>query len=146
MTQFAPGLIIEVLLILLLLATVGYCMVLNRRLAHLRSSQDDLRQIISELGAATQTAETAIRGLKATTEEADVRLTDKLHKAQLLTRELSVLTEAPPQARPTAVQPSPVAPAEPVAPPAPKASIQRQAPPDPEAWRQIAMARLKQAS
>ena len=45
MTQFAPGLIIEILLIVLLLATVGYCMVLNGRLARLRSSQDDLRLI-----------------------------------------------------------------------------------------------------
>ena len=169
MTQFAPGLIIEILLIVLLLATVGYCMVLNGRLARLRSSQDDLRLIISELGTATQTAETAIRGLKTTTEEADARLTEKLHKAQLLTRELAVLAEAAPQAVATATPPPSFiqdSPAEPVmraAATAPKrqeprvASVvkaepatpvepaRKQAPPDPEAWRQLAMARLKKA-
>lgn len=162
MIQFTPGLIIEILLILLLLATVGYCMVLNGRLARLRTSQDDLRLIISELGAATQTAETAIRGLKVTTEEADERLTDKLHKAQLLTRELTVLAEtasqiqtAPTQPAPVAqmtaaapvayVAPVPVAPAPAPVAQAPVAPLRRQAAPDPEAWRQIAMARLKKA-
>jgi hypothetical protein len=135
-TQFTPGLIIEILLIALLLATVGYCMVLNRRLSRLRSSQDELRQIITDLSAATQTAEPAIRGLKATTDDADARLSDKLHKAQLLTRELSVLTAPPAPGGPQLAQLS-------AAPPA--AGGQRKANHDPESWRQIAMARLKQA-
>ncbi len=137
MTQFTPGLIIEILLIVLLLATVGYCMVLNARLSRLRSSQDDLRQIITELSAATQTAETAIRGLKTTTEEADARLSDKLHKAQLLTRHLSSLTADREDSRVDAVPPPPT--------PAPAVTAQRKGQPDPEAWRQIAMARLKRA-
>lgn len=92
MTQFTPGMIIESLLILLLVLTVSYCMILNRRLSRLRSSQHELREIIGDLCTATQTAENAILGLKATTEEADLRLSDKLHSAQLLTRELSNLT------------------------------------------------------
>ena len=137
MTQFAPGLIIEILLIVLLLATVAYCMVLNRRLSRLRSSQDELRGIITELNQATQTAETAIRGLKLTTEDADARLSDKLHKAQLLTRELEVLTGAQRQTPAVPAQPEPAA-----APP----QAAKAAAPDPETWRRIAMARLKQAS
>ena len=139
MTQFAPGLIIEILLILLLVVTVGYCMLLNRRLSRLRSSQNDLRQIIIELSAATQTAETAIRGLRNTTEEADSRLTDKLHKAQLLVRQLSSLTgdRQPLEA--------PSAPSAPAASNGPSESAQQPAP-DPETWRKIAMSRLKKAS
>lgn len=172
MTQFTPGMIIEILLILLLVLTVSYCMVLNRRLSRLRSSQHDLRDVISELCASTQTAENAIRGLKATTEDADVRLTDKLHKAQLLTRELEVLTggaagmqtaKTPP---PPAVTPN--VPAAPVAAPTPethrlshpggqarpgmpsiaaaRAANEVFAAPDLNDWRHRTMSRLTKAS
>lgn len=147
MTQFTPGLIIEIFLIVLLLVTVGYCLVLNQRLSRLRSSQDELRQIIDDLGTATQTAEYAIRGLKATTEEADARLSDKLHKAQLLTRELSVLSSTHDVQYGSA---DPAAPQQPAPQqPAPQQSVparRDQAQPDLEQWRQIAMSRLKKAS
>lgn len=105
MTPFTPGLIIESLLILLLVLTVSYCMMLNRRLSRLRSAQQDLHVVIGELCSATETAEHAIRGLKATTEEADMRLSDKLHRAQLLTRELTVLTDEESPAQPAAMAP-----------------------------------------
>ena len=137
MTQFAPGLIIEILLIGLLGLTVGYCMVLNKRLGKLRSSQQDLRQIITELSAATQTAEHAIRGLKATTEDADLRLTEKLHKAQLLARELSALTGGAADHAPPPV-PAKSQPAE----KSTKQAAPADGPADPEEWRRIAMARL----
>lgn len=126
MTHFAPGFIIEILLIALLVLTVGYCMVLNRRLSRLRASQDELRQIITDLNAATQTAETAIRGLKMTTDEADARLSDKLHKAQLLARELSALNGLRTGDGDE---------------PAGKVSET----PDPDRWREIALSRLKKA-
>ena len=117
MTQFTPGLIIEILLVLLLAVTVGYCMILNRRLGTLRSSQSELRQIVFELGSATQTAETAIRGLKATTDDAETRLSESLHRAQLMARELTVLIDG--DAKPAAPEPAPqpLLPSQVVAPP-----------------------------
>ena len=143
MTQFTPGLIIEILLVLLLAVTVGYCMILNRRLGTLRSSQSELRQIVFELASATQTAETAIRGLKATTDDAETRLAESLHKAQLMARELTVLIDgsstkpALPEPPPQPLMPSqivapvdvPVAPAPQAAapPPAPAAAAPRPA-------------------
>jgi hypothetical protein len=171
-TQFTPGLIIEILLVLLLGLTVGYCMMLNRRLGNLRSSQNELRQIVFELGAATQTAETAIRGLKATTDDAEIRLSESLHKAQLMARELTVLIDgnakpAAPAPTPRPVLPTPVAPipvaAPPVAPPpaAPPPVAKRPAAPPPAApppasdsdaaakeralWRQRTLSKLKNA-
>ena len=141
MTQFTPGLIIEILLIGLLGLTVGYCMILNKRLSKLRSSQQDLRQIIMELSTATQTAEHAIRGLKVTTEEADLRLTEKLHKAQLLTRELSVLTSGTADAAPP---PAP-AKAQAVAPGKARQKAPLEGPSDPEEWRRLAMSRLSKS-
>lgn len=161
MTQFTPGLIIEILLVLLLGLTVGYCMILNRRLGNLRSSQNELRQIVFDLGAATQTAETAIRGLKATTDDAETRLSESLHKAQLMARELTVLIDgnakpaAPAPPRP--VLPTPVAPIPVAAPPvAPPPVAKRPAAPPPAAdsdaaakeralWRQRTLSKLKNA-
>ena len=135
MTQFSPGLIIEILLMLLLVVTVGYCLVLNRRLGRLRSAQDELRQIIHELGTATQTAEQAIRGLKITTEEADAKLTEKLHKAQLVTRQLSAITE-----RGGALD-EPV-PERPVRQPETAGETEQ---PGLDEWRRIVLSRLKKA-
>lgn len=157
MTQFTPGLIIEILLVLLLAVTVGYCMILNRRLGTLRSAQGELRQIVFELASATQTAETAIRGLKATTDDAETRLSESLHKAQLMARELTVLIDGhskpaviervPPPAIPAPVMSPPVVPV-PVAPPAPapqaaarqaaKAAVKRPAPPKPAVKKTVA--------
>ncbi|MGI9412862.1 MAG: DUF6468 domain-containing protein [Hyphomicrobiales bacterium] len=151
MTQFTPGLIIEILLVLLLLLTVGYCMTLNRRLGKLRTSQSELRQIVFELGAATQTAESAIRGLKVTTDEAESRLSDSLHKAQLMARELTTLIDGssrpaipvPAAAQPAA--PEPVAP-KPVAPPpvaVPQPVVQQPVAVPPPAVRQEAAAQAR---
>lgn len=135
MTQFSPGLIIEILLMLLLVVTVGYCLVLNRRLGRLRSAQDELRQIIHELGAATQTAEQAIRGLKITTEEADAKLTEKLHRAQLLTRQLSGFTDlGAPGGDPVSERPA-----------RGEETSDKAQKPDLDQWRRIAMSRLKKA-
>lgn len=155
MTHFSPGLILEALLVVLLLTTVGYCVVLNARLGRLRASQQELRQIVSDLTQATTHAETAIRGLRATTQEAEAALADKLHKAQLLTRELSTYSTAGSSLRSAAiaaVKPA-VAPrtasldAAPAAPaPQPEAAAPGAPAVDREAWRRHALSRLKHAS
>lgn len=88
------GLILEGLVAALLVATIGYCYVLTRKLERLRASQGDLRQVIVELVGATQKAESAISGLKATADETDARLSEKLTKARALIEELSVLAVA----------------------------------------------------
>ena len=85
------GLLLDILLAVLLSATLGYCFVLMRKLERLRGGQSELRKIIAELLVATQTAERAISGLRRTTDEADARLSDKLRKARALTEELSLL-------------------------------------------------------
>jgi len=89
----SPGLAVELVLLVLLAATIAYCAVLNRKLTRLRGAQDELRDIVDELSATTQNAQAAIQGLRETTDEAEARLADKLHKAKLLTNELSLLVE-----------------------------------------------------
>ena len=60
------GLVIELLVAALLALTIGYCLVLNRRLKRLQADEQALRATISELITATEIAERAILGLKAT--------------------------------------------------------------------------------
>jgi hypothetical protein len=72
---------IEGLVALLLLLTISYCMVLNRRLKRLRTDERALRDIIAELVAATDKAERSIAGLKLTVEESDFTLGERLRAA-----------------------------------------------------------------
>lgn len=76
------GLLIESLVAVLLVLTIGYCMILNRRLAHLRADESSLRGTIAELVTATQIAERAIAGLQVTAREADMTLGERLRTAE----------------------------------------------------------------
>ena len=49
---------------MLLVATIIYAVVLNRRLAVLRTDRKDLEEFIRHLNAASQRAEAALSGIK----------------------------------------------------------------------------------
>lgn len=93
MNELPVGLILELVVVGLLSVTVAYCFVLNRKLRQLRSSQDDMRQVVQELNVITLRAENAIAGLRATTDEAEHKLDEKLNKAKLLTHNLALFVE-----------------------------------------------------
>ena len=82
MSPLPIGMIIEGLVAVLLLVTIGYCFTLNRRLQRLRADEETLRATISELMTATEIAERAILGLKATASEADKNLGARLQAAE----------------------------------------------------------------
>jgi len=82
------GLTIELLVAILLALTIGYCMMLNRRLKLLRSDEHSLRATISELVTATDLAERAIAGLKLTVEECELGLGARLRSADRFTADL----------------------------------------------------------
>jgi len=79
---------IEGLLIFLLVITICYCFILDRRLKVLRTGQTDLRKVISDLSQTTHTAQEAISGLKATADDVDRKLSAKLDEARALTGQL----------------------------------------------------------
>ena len=60
------GVAIESLVAVLLMLTIGYCMLLNRRLKRLKADEHSLKATIAELITATEIAERAIGGLKHT--------------------------------------------------------------------------------
>jgi hypothetical protein len=82
------GMLIESLVAVLLLLTIGYCTVLNRRLKCLRTDERALREMIAELIGATDSAERAIAGLKLTVQESDRTLGERLRAAERLSAAL----------------------------------------------------------
>jgi Domain of unknown function (DUF6468) len=83
------GLIIEGLVSVLLLLTISFCIVLNRRLKKLKADEHALKATISELITATEIAERAIAGLKMTVRDCDQNLGERLHAGESLSRELT---------------------------------------------------------
>lgn len=79
------GLIIESLVAVLLLITIGYCRLLNSRLKVLKADEQSLKATIAELITATEIAERAIGGLKITVRECDESLGGQLATASDLT-------------------------------------------------------------
>jgi uncharacterized protein DUF6468 len=82
--SFSFGLMIESLVAVLLLLTIGYCVVLNSRLKRLKADEQALKGTISELITATEIAGRAVAGLKATAEECDGTLGERMRAAERL--------------------------------------------------------------
>ena len=82
MTSLSLGIVIEGLVAILLLLTIGYCVTLNRRLQRLRADEETMRATISELITATEIAERAILGLKATANDCEKSMTARLAEAE----------------------------------------------------------------
>jgi len=79
---------VEGLVAVLLVLTIGYCILLDRRLQRLRADEANLRATISELLTATEIAERAILGLKETASDCDKSLAQRLREAEFFSREI----------------------------------------------------------
>ena len=115
------GVAIESLVAVLLLLTIGYCMLLNSRLKRLKADEHSLKATIGELITATEIAERAIGGLKHTVRDVNEHLGSQLTAASQMSahlkgmlaegdgviRRLSKIAIA---ARPLASEPAPEAP------------------------------------
>jgi hypothetical protein len=84
--------IAELILEVMLAATLGYCIVLERRLAAVRKGQEGLGRLVGELNMAIAGAGASLRALKAAAGESAATLDERLKRARLHIDELSVLT------------------------------------------------------
>jgi hypothetical protein len=75
------GVVIESLVAVLLMLTIGYCMLLNKRLKRLKADEHSLKATIAELITATEIAERAIGGLKHTVRDVNENLGSQLTAA-----------------------------------------------------------------
>jgi Domain of unknown function (DUF6468) len=82
------GMAIEALVAVLLLITIGYCMLLNSRLKRLRSDEHSLKAVIAELITATEIAERAIGGLKHAVRDVNENLGEQLDSASQMSDHL----------------------------------------------------------
>jgi hypothetical protein len=83
---------VEVALEILLVATLCYCILLERRLAAVRKGQEGLSRTIGELNMAISGAGASLRALKAAAGEAAFTLDERLKRARLHIDELSTLS------------------------------------------------------
>ena len=82
------GVAIESLVAILLMLTIGYCMLLNTRLKRLKADEHSLKATIAELITATESAERAIGGLKHTVRDFNENLGEQLTSAGQMSLQL----------------------------------------------------------
>ena len=81
----------EVALEVLLVATLCYCVLLERRLRAVRKGQEGLSRTVGELNMAIAGAGASLRALKAAAGESAQTMDERLKRARLHIDELSVL-------------------------------------------------------
>lgn len=108
----AVGIVMDVLLIALILAAIGFGMRLERKLKALREGQESFAKAVSELNVAAGRAEAALAELRAAGEETDL-LHERIVAARTLKAELEALVArgraAPPVAGAPRAEPAQVA-------------------------------------
>jgi hypothetical protein len=86
------SLLVEIGLSVLLLATIVYCAVLERKLSALRKGQDGLKDTIAKLNEAIVAAGSSMRMLKSTAAGAAEALDERIARGRSIADELSILT------------------------------------------------------
>lgn len=92
--SFTIALVADLLVAILLIATISTCIVLSRRIERLKADEGAMRRTIGELLAATDSAERAISGLKLTLNDCDRTLAERLRTAERYAADLSAQIEA----------------------------------------------------
>lgn len=93
MTETVLPLALDGLLIVLLLATIVYAIILNRKLNRLRGNHDELEVFVDKLNVACARAEAATAGLRSAGESGRSVFRDAASKAEALRDELVFLVE-----------------------------------------------------
>src|SRR3989440_12879866 len=120
------GIVIESLVAVLLMLTIGYCILLNKRLKRLKADEHSLKATIGELITATEIAERAIGGLKHTVRDVNEHLGSQLTAAPQMSAHLKTqlaegdgvirrLSRIASAARPASSEPEPAAEQQPTA-------------------------------
>lgn len=103
------GMILDGVLMLLLVAALGYGIRLEKKLSALRAGQQAFATAVTELNAAAGRAETALASLRASGQETDL-LHDRIVKAREVKAQLEALINRAPEVQ----KPAPEAPTRPV--------------------------------
>lgn len=77
------GIMLEILVATLLVATIAYCMIVNRKLEKLRADQENLKSVIRDLNQSTLHAEAAAGELRKTVNKAGKELAHQISRAEI---------------------------------------------------------------
>jgi len=105
------GMILDGVLMLLLVAALGYGVRLEKKLTALRAGQQAFASAVAELNAAAGRAESALATLRASGQETDL-LHDRIVKAREVKAQLESLIARAPAPAPVAPEPARAAPEE----------------------------------
>lgn len=84
---------LDLVMIVLLIATIIYAVILNRKLAAFRRSREDMQNFLSAFNAANERAETSIRALKEMAEQSGEKLREDIEKAGALNEDLAFMVD-----------------------------------------------------
>lgn len=88
------GFWLNALVAILLAVTVGYCLILNRRLTALRGNQAEMRKLLSEFTDAARQAETSASHLKTVSDQIAGTLDQRMTEGRALADELNSITKS----------------------------------------------------
>ncbi|MCW9033383.1 MAG: DUF6468 domain-containing protein [Alphaproteobacteria bacterium] len=89
----AFSLILDILIAVLLVFSIGYTVSLNRRLTALRQDKDELESLTSKFSEATGKAEASIQNLRGSTDEIASALNKEIEKAESIRDDLTFLVD-----------------------------------------------------
>ncbi len=85
--------VLDIGVAILLLATIGFCAVLNRRLAALRRNEGELAQVLVQFNEAVARAEAGVTRLKEASQESAGTLRERIEEARALCDDLAFMTQ-----------------------------------------------------
>ena len=88
------GLVLDVVVAALLVATIVYCVILYRQLARVRNAQNEMRGLIASFDQATNRAQAGISELKRNSDEIVDAIQKEMKKGRTLADELAILTDS----------------------------------------------------
>ena len=83
--------VFDIVIALLLVVTIGYAVLLSRKLNTLRESRAGMERLLADFGAAIERTEAGLATLRASAEESGEALRDRIEKADRLADDLAFL-------------------------------------------------------
>ena len=87
------GLILDIMVVVLLVATIFYAVTLSHRLSQLRGDRRELESVVRGLAEAAAKADAGVKGLRATAERTGSDLQKKLDQVESIREELAFLVD-----------------------------------------------------
>src|ERR1700733_4725976 len=93
MTAAAFNLALNILIVALLVVTIGYCWLLNRRIRVLQDSKSELAQLLKHFDESTQRASESIIALQVASKKIGENIQFRIDKANYLMDDLSFMID-----------------------------------------------------